>query len=165
MSLENPWAGPLPDGGESAVVARTQDDVPGQYRIETASAAFFTESASVRHDLSHPTARDLLLTSIATCALGLIEKHFLDRGACAPAATVRVATVPPSPQSSTPPRYPYLAIEIRIPSLKLEDAVDAANAFALQCPIVNTLRLGTDVRIQVFTQPELSQAVHLAAQP
>ena len=87
-------------------------------------------------------AGELLLASLASCGLALIQRAARERGIDLPRADVRVA-FERDPDDVT--RYRYIALEAALPGVAPETGAALLHAFTSTCPIYNTLRRGGNV--------------------
>ena len=90
------------------------------------------------------TAGELLLASLGSCSLGLIQKTAVDNGIGLTAASTEVAF---KRHASDPTQYEWLRIAVSLSGVAAAEAEALVGGFTSRCPIYNTLKRGGPVEI------------------
>lgn len=90
------------------------------------------------------TAGELLLASLGSCSLGLIEKTALEAGIEFAGGVSEVAF---KRHESDPTRYDWIRIEVRLAGVTEAEAATLVAGFTSRCPIYNTLKRGGPIDI------------------
>jgi uncharacterized OsmC-like protein len=119
----------------------------GRYLVSAGSRHFVSDARAATGGPGEAvSAGDLLLSSLASCALAVIQHQAADRGVALGAVQVD-AEFERDPEDST--RYRYIAVRAHLPGLPREQAQDLLDRFTATCPIYNTLRRGGTVRAEL----------------
>jgi uncharacterized OsmC-like protein len=90
------------------------------------------------------TAGELLLASLGTCSLGLIQKTAVENAIALKEASTEVAF---KRHESDPTQYEWIRIAVRLAGVTKEQADTLVGGFTSHCPIYNTLKRGGPVEI------------------
>ena len=95
-------------------------------------------------------AGELLLASLASCALALIQKQASPLGVKLKSAGIQVS-FKRDPADST--RYEYIRLHVQLEGVDKPIGEALVAQFTSTCPIYNTLRRGGNVEISLETVP------------
>jgi len=90
------------------------------------------------------TAGELLLASLGSCSLGLIEKTALESGILLTGGSSEVSF---KRDETDPTRYEWIRIEVRLSGVSPAEAEALVAGFTSRCPIYNTLKRGGPIDI------------------
>jgi uncharacterized OsmC-like protein len=90
------------------------------------------------------TAGELLLSSLGSCSLGLIQKTAKEQGIALREAATEVTF---QRHASDPTRYESIRIAVRLSGVTASEAETLVGSFTSNCPIYNTLKRGGPVEI------------------
>lgn len=141
----------------TAAVTAAPDAVVGISARSTATPGRFIVSAGARHFVSDArvatggpgeavNAGELLLSSLASCALAVIQHHAADTGVALGAVQVDAEFQRDADDGT---RYAWIAVRAHLPGLPRAQAQALLDRFTATCPIYNTLRRGGTVRAEL----------------
>jgi uncharacterized OsmC-like protein len=90
------------------------------------------------------TAGELLLSSLGSCSLGLIQKTAKEQGIALREAGTEVTF---QRHATDPTRYESVRIAVRLSGVTAGEAEKLVGGFTSNCPIYNTLKRGGPVEI------------------
>jgi uncharacterized OsmC-like protein len=90
------------------------------------------------------SAGELLLSSLGSCSLGLIQKTAAEQGIALREAGTEVSF---RRHATDPTRYEWIRIAVRLSGVNASEAEVLVGAFTANCPIYNTLKRGGPVEI------------------
>ncbi|TCK22130.1 OsmC family protein [Pseudonocardia endophytica] len=134
--------------GTSAEVRATLTATPGRYVVATRGRHLVTDA--IQGPGEAPSATELLLSSLAGCGIGNVERHGADLGADLTDASVAV-TAERDPDDVT--RFLDIAIVVALPHTAEATARAVTDRFTATCPLYNTVRRGGPVRVLVEHAP------------
>ncbi|MBV8924984.1 MAG: OsmC family protein [Bradyrhizobium sp.] len=90
------------------------------------------------------TAGELLLSSLGSCSLGLIQKTATEKSIALTDAATEVSF---RRHPTDPTRYEWIRIAVRLSGVNANDAEVLVGGFTSHCPIYNTLKRGGPIEI------------------
>ncbi len=143
MTTPNPGAAP---DQIVTVIGRTIDE-PGRFLITAGRNHFLSDAkASDGGKAEAVQAGELLLSSLASCGLNIIQRQARETGVALTSANLAV-TFKRDPDDKT--RYEYIKLHARLAGVDQPTAETLVEAFTSSCPIYNTLKRGGRVEIEV----------------
>jgi uncharacterized OsmC-like protein len=124
--------------------------ITGRYLIESEGNIFVSDSASGREDGTvAPEPTHYLLSALAVCALGSVEKEARTQN-----VTVRTANanVTSTRDETDPTRFANIQIDVLLSGVTQDIAETLVAHFTNNCPIYNTLRRGGPISVSVSVQ-------------
>ncbi len=137
-----------PTATEAHQIQATSTAELGRYLIEGEKVAFVSDSAS-RGETIAPSPVDLLLSALAVCALGSVQRHAAELEVELP-STVR-AEVSSVRNDEHPTWFQLVLIRVHVPGVSQELAEELVEHFTSHCPIFNTVRRGGPVAVEVVS--------------
>lgn len=138
-----------PERGPTVVTASVTNGTRGRYIIESSEKVFVSDSASRPGGAIAPGPNEFLLTALAVCALGSVERHAeeqaleIGRGTNATATSIR--------NEEKPTQFKVVHIEVFVDNVTQDSAEYLVGQFAGSCPIFNTTRRGGPVYLEAIT--------------
>ncbi|UGQ11560.1 OsmC family protein [Yinghuangia sp. ASG 101] len=123
-------------------------DVQGRFLVSAGTNHFVTDSRGGPDEAVQ--AGELLLSSLASCALGNIQTHARERGADLARAAVTVS-FERDPDDAT--RYRRIRLDIHLEGVRAAEGRELVRLFTSSCPIYNTLRRGGTTEVALTTTP------------
>ncbi|SDV50688.1 OsmC family protein [Chitinasiproducens palmae] len=124
--------------------------IAGRYLIEAEGNILVSDSASGREEGTvAPQPTDYLLSALAVCALGSVEKEARAQGIATPAGEARV-TSERDPDDAT--RFASIQIDVTLENVTQDTAESLVAHFTGNCPIYNTLRRGGPIAVSVHVR-------------
>ena len=130
-----------------SITGRTTD-TPGRVLVSAGTNHFVSDARSGPGEAV--AAGELLLASLASCALTNIQENARERGF----GLTRVladTSYRRDPDDST--RYAYLRLDLLLEGVERKEAETLVELFTGSCPIYNTLRRGSDIEVGFRTAP------------
>jgi uncharacterized OsmC-like protein len=127
----------------AGVVARLTAE-PGRYVVGARGRHLVTDA--IQGPAEAFSATELLLSALASCGLGNVDRHGRDLGADLTDASVSV-TAERDPDDTT--RFCDIAITVALPRAPQATAREVTERFTATCPLYNTVRRGGPVRVLV----------------
>lgn len=121
-------------------------DVQGRFLVSAGTNHFVTDSRGGPDEAVQ--AGELLLSSLASCALGNIQTHSRERGSGLTRGAVTVS-FERDPDDGT--RYRRIRLDIHLEGVSPAEADELVRLFTSTCPIYNTLRRGGATEVAVTT--------------
>lgn len=122
----------------------------GRYLIEAEGNIFVSDSASGREEGTvAPEPTHYLLSALAVCALGSVEKEARTLGVTVPGGTANVTSVR---DENDPTRFSSIQIDVVLRGVDQKLAETLVAHFTGNCPIYNTLKRGGPIAVSVRVQ-------------
>lgn len=122
----------------------------GRYLIDAEGNIFVSDSASGREEGTvAPEPTHFLLSALAVCALGSVEKEARERGVSVAGGTAQVTSVRDENDRT---RFANIQIDVTVRGVTQELAELLVAHFTGNCPIYNTLRRGGPIAVSVRAQ-------------
>ncbi|WP_077000347.1 OsmC family protein [Variovorax sp. KK3] len=146
LALDEKLATSTVQGEVVSITARALD-TPGRFLVDARHNHFVSDAkASAGGPGESVQAGELLLSSLASCGLALVQKEALARGLHLQRAEVEV-NFERDPDDGT--RYRSIRLNFGLGGVALDTAQALVDAFTGACPIYNTLRRGGPIAAQV----------------
>lgn len=140
-----PASTPTPDGTVTVHAATT--DIGGRFLLSAGSRHFVSDARAASGGPGEAvTAGELLLSSLASCALAVIQHHAAELGFAAGRARVETRFTR-DPEDGT--RYAEIVVRAALPELDRARGQQLLDRFTATCPIYNTLRRGGPIRAEL----------------
>lgn len=144
-----------------ATATVTAGDVVSVHGRTTRTEGRFLVTAGTNHFVSDARsgpaeavlAGELLLSSLASCALSNIQDHARERHS---GLTGADAVISYRRDPEDPTRYQYVLLDLRLEGVGGDEAETLVGLFTGNCPIYNTLRRGGTVEVVVAAVPALA---------
>lgn len=121
--------------------------VAGRYLIEAEKNIFVSDSASGRDgEIVAPEPTHFLLSALAVCALGSVEKEARDTGVVVRSATADVTSTRDEEDRT---RFSSVQINVEVFGVSQSEAERLVAHFTSHCPIYNTFRRGGPISVSV----------------
>ncbi|MBB3181458.1 OsmC family protein [Variovorax sp. Sphag1AA] len=147
----DPNAPPATTHGEVVAIHAKALDTSGRFLVSARHNHFVSDAkASAGGPGEAVQAGELLLSSLASCGLALVQKEALAREVWLTRTEVEVR-FERDPDDGT--RYREIRLDFAIGGVELTVAQALVDAFTGACPIYNTLRRGGPIRANVRTLP------------
>jgi uncharacterized OsmC-like protein len=131
---------------QRSVVAQTIN-VTGRYIIDAEGNIFVSDSAAGREEETvAPEPTHYLLSALAVCALGSVEKEARAREVKVPGATATVTSVRDEVDRT---RFASVLIDVVVSGVSQATAEVLVEHFTSSCPIYNTFRRGGPISVKV----------------
>ncbi|MEU5269070.1 OsmC family protein [Streptomyces hygroscopicus] len=130
--------------GDVVTITGRTTDTTGRFLVTARTNHFVSDARTGPAEAVQ--AGELLLSSLASCSLGNIQLHALERGSGLTGARADVSYLR---DRQDPTRYEYLRLDLLLHGVTQEEAETLAGLFAGSCPIYNTLRRGGTVELAV----------------
>ncbi|HEY0294542.1 MAG TPA: OsmC family protein [Bordetella sp.] len=119
----------------------------GRYLIDAEGNIFVSDSASGREEGTvAPEPTHFLLSALAVCALGSVEKEARERGVTVAGGTAQVTSVRDEHDRT---RFANIQIDVTVRGVTQAQAELLVAHFTGNCPIYNTLRRGGPIAVSV----------------
>jgi uncharacterized OsmC-like protein len=126
------------------IVSRTIGQF-GRYLVSAGTNHFVSDQrVAVGGPGEAVTAGELLLSSLGSCSLGLIQKTAKEQGIVLREASSEVAF---RRHATDPTQYEWIRIAVRLSGVTAGEAEALVAGFTANCPIYNTLKRGGPVEI------------------
>jgi uncharacterized OsmC-like protein len=125
--------------------------ISGRYLVEAEGRIFVSDSAAVRPENSiAPEPTHFLISALAVCVLGSVEKEAIDLGVPVPHGDVSVTSVRDEEDRT---RFSSIQIDVVLKSITQDLAEKLVGHFTSNCPIYNTIRRGGPIAVSVSVSP------------
>ncbi len=136
---------------EKASVTAATINVPGRYIIDAEGNILVSDSAAGMEEATvAPEPMHYLLSALAVCALGRVEKEARLLDVKVPGATARVESVR---HETDVTRFESITVDVVIAGLSQALAEKLVGHFTSNCPIYNTVRRGGPISVNVSVIP------------
>lgn len=136
--------------GPAALRATVTGD-RGRYLLEAEGKVFVADSNSRPDGPVAPNPGELLLSALAVCALGSVQRHGAEQGLAIGAKTTAIVTSTRHDDESKRTQFKLVHIEVFVDGPSHEAAESLVGQFTASCPIFNTVRRGAPVTVEVAT--------------
>jgi uncharacterized OsmC-like protein len=134
-----------PAVGETVAITSSTIGLFGRYLLGAGKNHFVSDQRAAAGGPGEAiTAGELLLSSLGSCSLGLIQKAAVEQNIPLTGAGTEVAF---QRHANDPTRYEWIRIAVRLYGVADEQAAILVGAFANTCPIYNTLKRGGPIEI------------------
>jgi uncharacterized OsmC-like protein len=146
-----------PERGPTVITASVTNGTRGRYLIESTEKVFVADSATRPGGAIAPGPGEFLLTALAVCALGSVERHAEEESWDIGKSTQATATSVRNEEKPT--QFKVVHIEVFVDNVTHESAKYLVGKFAGSCPIFNTTRRGGPVFLEAITSDGRSTVV------
>ncbi|WP_407175095.1 OsmC family protein [Bradyrhizobium sp. STM 3562] len=131
--------------GETVAITSATIGLFGRYLLSAGKHHFISDQrAGAGGPGEAITAGELLLSSLGSCSLGLIQKTAAERGIALVDAGTEVSF---QRHATDPTRYEWIRIAVRLSGVNASEAEVLVGSFTSSCPIYNTLKRGGPIEI------------------
>jgi uncharacterized OsmC-like protein len=131
--------------GETVSITSATIGLFGRYLLSGGKNHFISDQRAAAGGPGEAiTAGELLLSSLGSCSLGLIQKTAVERGIALADAGTEVSF---RRHATDPTRYEWIRIAVRLSGVTASEAEVLVGAFTSNCPIYNTLQRGGPLEI------------------
>jgi uncharacterized OsmC-like protein len=135
----------LPSTGDITTIATRTIGEFGRFLVDAGRNHFISDQRVAAGGPGEAvTAGELLLASLGSCSLGLIQKTAADQGIGLSAASTEVAF---KRHETDPTAYEWIRIAVALVGVSEAEAETLVGGFTSRCPIYNTLKRGGPVEI------------------
>ena len=129
---------------DPSITARTTDQ-PGRFVVSVRNVHFVADATEKRGGAAEaPGATELMLSSLAACALSVVTDEARKRG-IAPASVAVETSATADPADRT--RFGRVAMHFRLAGIAQAEADALVRAFTDVCPIYNTIARTTPTEV------------------
>jgi len=139
-----------PERGPAVLTAKVTDG-RGRYLLEGKDKAFVADSSSRPGGATAPNPGELLLSALAVCALGSVQRHAAEDEVAIGPRTIATATAHRNEDQSRRTQFKLVHIEVFVDGPSQAVAEELVGKFTQSCPIFNTTRRGGPVAVEVVT--------------
>ncbi|BAL74299.1 OsmC family protein [Bradyrhizobium cosmicum] len=131
--------------GETVTITSSAIGLFGRYLISAGKNHFVSDQRAAAGGPGEAiTAGELLLSSLGSCSLGLIQKNAAEQGIGLRDAATAVSF---QRHATDPTRYEWIRIAVTLSGVTASQAEVLVGGFTSTCPIYNTLKRGGPVEI------------------
>ncbi|WP_050422393.1 OsmC family protein [Bradyrhizobium tropiciagri] len=131
--------------GETVFITSATTGLFGRYLVSAGTNHFVSDQRAAAGGPGEAiTAGELLLSSLGSCSLGLIQKTAKEHGIVLREAGTEVLF---QRHASDPTQYEAIRIAVRLSGVTAREAETLVGGFTSNCPIYNTLKRGGPVEI------------------
>ena len=131
--------------GETVSITSATIGLFGRYLLSAGKNHFVSDQRAAAGGPGEAiTAGELLLSSLGSCALGLIQKTAAEQGVRLQGAGTEVSF---RRYATDPTRYEWIRIAVNLSGVTASQAETLVGGFTSTCPIYNTLKRGGPVEI------------------
>jgi len=139
--------------GDVVTITGRTTDVQGRFMVSARTNHFITDSRGGPGEAVQ--AGELMLSALASCALGNIETHARELGV---AMTGGHAEISFERDENDGTRYEWIRLTLRVDGVDRAQAERLVGMFTDSCPIYNTLRRGGNVEVVTIAGPARPEA-------
>ncbi|NEV02287.1 OsmC family protein [Bradyrhizobium uaiense] len=131
--------------GETVTITSSTIGLFGRYLLSAGRNHFVSDQRAAAGGPGEAiTAGELLLSSLGSCSLGLIQKTAKEQGIALREARTEVTF---QRHATDPTQYESIRIAVRLSGVTESEAETLVSGFTSNCPIYNTLKRGGPVEI------------------